>query len=118
MLVESIGKSEDGNCVVLFSSESGIHEVAPLRYLRAEIVTGAVSGIRIPKEAIHLDDNATTFVFIQTGVRAERVNVEILCELGDVYLVRDGLETGSSLRSGSIIIVKANGLTDGKIVAG
>ena len=117
MTVESIGKPEDSNCVVLFSCDLSIHEVAPLRYLRAEVVTGSVTGIRIPKEAIHLDDNAKTFIYLQTGVRAERVDVEILYELGDVYLVRSGIETGSPLRAGSTIIVKANGLKDGKIVA-
>lgn len=117
MMIERISKSEDNNCIVLFSSDLGIHEIAVLRYLRAEVVTGVISGIRVPKEAIQLDDNAATFVYIQTGVRAERVYVEILYELGDVYLVRDGIETGSPLRTGSTIIVKANGLEDGKIVA-
>ena len=117
MTVSRVGKAEDGNCVVLFSNDRSIHQVAPLRYLRAEVVTGVVSGIRVPKSAIHLDDDAVTFVYLQTGVRAERVNVEILHEVGDVYLVRDGAETGSPLRSGSTIIVKANGLYDGKIVA-
>ena len=117
MDIESVGNSEDGNCVVLFSSDQGIHEVAPLRYLRADIIAGLVTGLRIPKEAIHLDDNATTFVYLQTGVRAERVDVEILYEEGEAYLVRDGGETGSALRAGSTIIVKANDLYDGKIVA-
>ena len=116
MKVESIGKPEDGSCVVLFSSDRGIHEVAPLRYMRAEIITGVVSGIRVPKEAIHLDDKAKTLIYLQTGARAERVYVEILYEVDDVYLVRSGMETGSPLRDGSTIIVKANGLYDGKIV--
>jgi hypothetical protein len=116
MTMERICKPEDSNCVVLFSCDTSIHDVARLRYLRADIVTGAVSGIGVPKEAIHLDDNATTFVYLQTGVRAERVDVQILYETGDMYLVRDGIETGSPLRAGSTIIVKANGLADGKIV--
>lgn len=117
MIIENIGKMEDDLCVVLFSSDRSVHEIAPLRQLRAEIVYNVVTGIRVPKEAIHLDDNATTFVYLQTGVRAERVNVEILMESGDVYIVRDGAETGSPLRSGSTIIVKANNLFDGKVVA-
>ena len=116
MLVENVGKREDGRCVVLFSSDRGIHQVAPLRYLRADVVTGTVTGIRVPKEAIRLDDDAVTYIFLQTGVRAERVNIEILKETGEAYLVRDGAETGAPLRAGSTIIVKANGLYDGKIV--
>jgi len=117
MTIESVGRREDGKSVVLFSSDRGIHEVAPLRSLHADVVTGVVTGIRVPKEAIRLDDEAVTFVYLQTGARAERVDVEILYETGDVYLVRDGVETGSPLREGSTIIVKANNLYDGKIVA-
>jgi hypothetical protein len=117
MKVEKVGKREDGKCVVQFSCDRSIHQVAPLRYLHADVVIGAVSGIRVPKEAIHLDDDAVTFVYLQTGARAERVNVEIIHEAGDAYLVRDGAETGSPLRVGSTIIVKANGLYNGKIVA-
>ena len=116
MTVKSIGKREEGKCVVQLACDRNIHQVASLRYLRADIVTGVISGIRVPKEAIQLDDTARTFVYLQTGARAERVNVEILHEAGDAYLVRDGAETGSPLREGSTIIVKANGLYDGKIV--
>jgi multidrug efflux pump subunit AcrA (membrane-fusion protein) len=90
--------------------------VAPLRALRADIVLGEVSGIRVPKEAIHLDDDNNTFVFLQTSGRAERVDVEILKITGDSYLVRDGMETGSPLRVDSTIIVRANNLYHGKAV--
>jgi multidrug efflux pump subunit AcrA (membrane-fusion protein) len=117
MRVESIGRADaDGRRVVIFSSDRSIHEIAQLRQLSAEIVYDTITGLRVPKEAIHLDDSGTLHVFIQTGIRAERVNVEILREYGDVYLVRDGLETGSPLRPGSTIIVRANNLYHGKVV--
>ena len=117
MLVESIGPGEDGFCVVVFSSDRGIHDVVSLRQLQAEVLYNAVSGIRVPKEAIHLDEDATTFVFLQSGVRAERVNVDILRLYGDSYLVRDGVEANTPLRAGSTIIVRANNLYHGKVVA-
>jgi len=116
MLVENIGKREDGFCVVLFSSDRGVHDVTQLRKLQAEVVFGIIPGIRVPKEAIHLDDDGVTFIFLQTGVRAERVDVDILLEAGDSYLVRDGLDSGTPLRTGSTIIVKANNLFHGKVV--
>ena len=117
MLIERVSRPEDGICAVIFSSDRSVHEIAPLRQLRAEIVFDTVTGIRVPKKAIHLDDNGVTFIFLQTGVRAERVNVEILQEYGDVYLVRDGAEAGTHLRAGSTIIVRANNLYHGKVVA-
>jgi len=120
MLVESIGRREEGQCVVVFSSDRGIHDVAPLRSLRADVVANVITGIRVPKEAIHLDDYGNTFLYLQTSGYAERVDVEILNppgEIGDSYLVRDGAETDSPLRVDSIIIVRANNLYHGKVVA-
>jgi len=119
MLVENIGRREDGMCVVLFSSDRGLHDIAPLRSLRADIVFGEISGIRVPKEAIHLDDENNTFVYLQTSGYAEMVEVEILRITGDSYLVRDGEESSppTPLRVDSIIIVRANNLYHGKVVA-
>jgi len=120
MLIENIGRREDGACVVLFSSDRGLQDIAPLRFLRADVVLDVISGIRIPKEAIHLDDEGNTFIYLQTSGYAERVYVDILDppgEIGDSYLVRDGAETGSPLRVDSIIIVRANDLYPGKVIA-
>ena len=116
MVIEKINKPEDGESVVLFSTDRSIHEVTPFRHLSAEIVYDTITGIRVSKEAIHLDDDGTIFIFLQTGVRAERVNVDILLDIGDSYLVRDGAVVGTPLRTGSTIIVKANNLYHGKVV--
>ena len=116
MLVESVGRREGDRSVVVFSSVIGLHDIAALRHLRADLVFGSLSGIHIPRAAIHLDDDGTTYIFLQSGVRAERVDVEILREVGDGYLVRDGAETGSPLRVGATIIVRANNLYHGRVV--
>ena len=116
MLVESIGRREENNCVVVFSCDRGIHDVAPLRAMRADVVAEVISGIRVPMEAIHLDEENNTFIYLRTSGYAEKVEVEILRKAGDSYLVRDGAETGSPLRVDSTIIVKANDLYHGKVV--
>lgn len=117
MRIESVSRREEGECLVVFSSDRGVHDIAALRTLRADVVYDVTSGIRVPREAIHLDDDGTIYIYLQTGVRVERVDVEILVESGDFYLVRDGAESGTPLRAGSTIIVKANNLYPGKIVA-
>jgi len=124
MLIESVGRREGDLCIVVFSSDRGIHDVASLRALRADIVHDTITGIRIPKEAVHLDnrgDSVVEHIFLQTSGYAERVDIERLpagnpIEIGGYYLVRDGAETGSSLRIGSIIIVRASDLRHGKVV--
>ena len=116
MLVEHIGRREDDYSVVVFSSVDGIHNVTALRSIRADIVADTISGIRVPMEALHLDDDGSTFIFLQTAGFAERVDVEILEAAGDSVLVRDGVETGSPLRVGSVIIVRANNLYHGRVL--
>jgi len=116
MVVESLGRREDGYTVVLFSTDRGVHEITSLRSIRANIVANTITGIRVPREALHLDDDGTTYIFLQTAGFAERVDVEILEEAGDSFLVRDGIEAGTPLRVGSIIIVRANNLYHGRVV--
>ncbi|MCL1835145.1 MAG: hypothetical protein FWG48_03195 [Oscillospiraceae bacterium] len=116
MLIESVGRRENGKCVVVFSSDRGLHDVTMYRQPGAEIIIEEITGIRIPKEAMRLDDDGVTYIFMQTGARAERVNVEIIYEFGDSYLVRDGAASGTTLHTGATIIVKANNLYDGKVL--
>ena len=124
MLVENVGRREGDSCVVVFSSDQRIHDVASLRSLRADIVHDSITGIRVPKEAVHLDnrgDSVVEHIFLQTSGYAERVDIERLpagnpIEIGGYYIVRDGVETGSSLRIGSIIIVRGSDLRHGKVV--
>jgi hypothetical protein len=116
MRVEGVGESEDGQRVALFSSGRNLRDIAPLRSLRAEVIFGETTGFRVPKEAIHLDGDGATFIFLQTGVRAERVNVNILMETGGSYIVESVTERGGPLRPGATIIVRANNLTHGAIV--
>ena len=123
MNVESIGVANDGKRVVVFSSDRRLADIASKREAEAEVVFSGYSGIGIPKEAIRLDDDNKTFIFMQTGVRAEQVYVEIIGEFGDSYIIgesyilrSDGQTRESPLREGATIIVKANGLENGKVV--
>ncbi|MDR1217756.1 MAG: hypothetical protein LBJ99_04110 [Oscillospiraceae bacterium] len=104
--------------IAVFSCGSGIGDVASLRYCEAEVTLGSVSGLYIPKQAIHLSDDGRTYVYVYTGGRAREESAEILGELDDMYVVRAGAPEGGPLREGAEIIVKANGLYDGKVIRG
>ena len=117
MQVEDVSRSENGLSLVLFSSDRHMRDIAPHRHLSADVIFGEVTGIRVPKEAIHLDDDGATHIFIQVGVRAERVPVEILSIVDDsCYIVQCVSTRISGLRPGATIIVRANNLSHGKIV--
>ena len=125
MRIEEIGRSENGERVVTLSCSSGISTVLDARTVTAEVMFGEISGIRVPKAAVHLEPNANgdllTYVYIAESQMARRVRVEILREFGDSFLVKgevSGTTAGSSsnLREGVEIITKANGLYDGKVI--
>lgn len=128
MRVEEVGRSDGTSRVVVLSCASGMSEILDVRSVTAELVFDRTSGIRVPKEAIRLEpiseENPTqaTYVYLAEVYQATRVRVTILSEFGDTYIVEGEVEGDvkqgavSRLRAGSEIIVKANGLYDGKIV--
>ena len=128
MNVEEVSRSDGTARVVILSCSSGMKQILDARSVVAELVFGEVTGIRVPKAAIRLEQisekntERTTFVYLAEGVQATRVRVRIISEFGDAYVV-EGEVIGqerqgamSILRDGSEIIVKANDLYDGKIV--
>jgi hypothetical protein len=115
MKVEKVGAVDsDGNCVVLLSSTKYIQDVVSIRDMTGEIVLSATTGVQVPREGMHIDDDGQTYVYILKGLRAERVDVNILGESGDFYMVE---ATSSGLRSGDEIITQASNLYDGAVVA-
>lgn len=119
MKIESIGAEEDGKCVVVFSAKRGMSDMTALRKLTSEIEFNSFTGLSIPKSAVYREkDEGTdkTYIYLLTGLQAEKVYVDIISENGDSYIVKDGTENATVLREGSEIIVKAKDLYDKKVV--
>ncbi|MDR1298936.1 MAG: hypothetical protein LBJ84_01625 [Oscillospiraceae bacterium] len=116
MRLDEVYAPEEGRCVAVFSCRSGIGAVASMRYSEADVALGSVSGLLVPRQAIRLSDDGRTYVYVYSGGRARMEYADILGEFDDMYIVRDGAAGGSPLRVGAEIIVKANGLYDGKVI--
>ena len=114
MKVESIGEPANDQCTVVFSTTKYIGEVAAVRELTGRIVFSDVQGIRVPKSAMHLNENGQSYLYVLAGVQAQSAVVDIIGETGDYYIVRE--DRGSGIREGSEIITKAKDLYDGKVV--
>lgn len=112
--VENIGPESAGQQVVVFSCSKYFFKAAAARETEGTIVRESYSGIRVPKEAMHLDDDGNTFVYVVTGIRAGIKHVEVIGELDDCYIVSDG--KSSELHTGDEIIVSAKGLYEGKVI--
>jgi len=115
MRVEYVGNNENGNRVVVFSSGKYMQDVASVRDMYAEIIFSSVSGVRVPREAVHVDENGQTFVYVLVGVQAVRADADILSEGGDYYIANPA--EGSKLFAGADIVVSAGELYDGKVIS-
>ena len=112
MTVEYISPEENGYRAVVFSCNTNLSDVLSMRRQEAELIFSQESGLRIPRQALRVRDDGTTFVYVQTGLQAEAREVELLHDFGDYYMVR-----GQNLRAGDEVIVSGKGLFDGKVVA-
>lgn len=113
MRVESVSLPEDGKCAVVFSSDRYMQDVAAIREASAEIVFETMSGIAMPREAVHLNEEGQPICYVLEGITAHETDINILAESGDYYMVE---ATHDGLREGDIIIVRATSLYDNAVV--
>ena len=115
--------------VVIFSSSEGLAQTTLLRRQTVEIIFDSRSGLRVPKQSVHLSQETVTDpdtgeettrtvygVYAVVGARAEFKPVEILEESGEFYIVASVASDKTALRAGDEIIVSAQDLYDGKVV--
>ncbi len=113
MYVQSVSTPEKGECAVVLSCDSYMQDVAAIREAQAEIIFGSITGVSVPRAAVHLDEDNNTFVYVLRGLRAISVPVKILAESGDYYIME---EARDGLRVDDIVILRANNLYDGAVV--
>ena len=111
MRLESLSSEENGSRVVILSCGESLAEMLTLRFQDAELVLSQDSGLRIPRKALHVDENGQSCVYVQTALLAEKKPVQVLKDFGDYYMVSSDV-----LRAGDEIIVSAKNLFDGKVV--
>lgn len=117
MTVEQVGVADNaGDCVVLLSCDKGFGSMLQRRECSAEIITGSSTGLRVPKEALHLEEDGTTGVYCISGVQATFKKVDILWIMDEYYIVDKDANSPYSLKEGEDVIVSAKDLYEGKII--
>ena len=106
----SVSPPEDGLCAVVLRCYTGLRESAGARFVSATAVTRRYQGLQLPREALRRDE-AGDYVYLSTGLTAERVDVEILHENNGFLLV-----TGEGLHPGSEILIGGSQLYDGRLL--
>ena len=129
MRVDAISQPEEGQCMVLFSSDRYLANTTLLRRQTVEIIFESDQGLRVPKDAVHILTKivtdketgqqkkvSTTGVYALVNGQAEFKTVRTMAEGTQFYVVQS-LDTGKRvLRPGTQVIVRARDLYDGKVV--
>ena len=129
MTVEHISAAEQGRAAVVFSTDRYLNRTTLLRRQTAELIFDTWSGLRVPKEAVHMvkytyEDEKTKEtveasrlgVYVLLGGRAEFKGIEVVTEGSDYYVVRPTSAGSDALRAGDEIITRAVGLYDGQLL--
>lgn len=132
--LESVGPREDGRVVAVFRGTSYLRELTLLRQQRAQIITGTIGGIRVPRESLraeraYLEDGKTVTeerigIYCLVGREARFKPVELVYSAESFVLVSPSPELDPAveadskriIRPGEQVIVSARGLFDGKVL--
>lgn len=129
MTVEKVNQDDQGQAVVILSSDRYLEQTTLLRRETAELIFNSRTGLRVPKNALRMvtttseDEETgetvetdTLGVYVVTAGRAEFKPVTILTEGDDFYVVQSVREDKKALRAGDEVIVEATGLYDGQLL--
>lgn len=125
MKVEKVDPPVDGMQVIVLSTNRYLEQTTLLRVQSVELVYASFTGLRIPKEALRMEEytNEETGevtrsygVYALSAGYAEFKPVTIITETNDFYLVKASNSGASALRQGNEIIVNALGLYNGKLM--
>ena len=130
MRLDYISPAEGDVATAVFSTDRYLGQTTLLRFQSAELIFNTYSGLRIPKQALHMEKYTTTDeqtgevtehqmlgVYILIAGRAEFKQVSVVTESQDFYVVKSVSDSAAAaLRSGDEVIVRAVGLYDGKLM--
>ena len=116
MRVARIGEDEDGKCVVMLTTDDYMQDAITLRQQSADIVFGYKSGLRVPKEAIHVDEDGVSGVYVLQGAEAEWKPVQIIYDNGESYIVKLDKSSTDNLWPDDEIILTDYEIYDGKVM--
>lgn len=129
MRVERVGKPENGQALVVLSSDRYLARTTQLRQQTAQVIFDGFEGLRVPKQALRMEyenytDKETGVetqvrrlgVYVLVSGRAEFKEVKVVAEGSDYYVLRSAQAGSRAFRAGDEVIVRAVGLQDGQLL--
>lgn len=116
MRVERAGNNEAGYRLLVLSCDRYMQNVTLLREQSADIIFASYPGLRVPKDAVRVDENGQPGVYVLESAVARWKAITILHDNGESYVVELDKTKTSNLWPGDEVIVNAKDLYDGKVV--
>lgn len=116
MTVERIGEPENGSRLLILSCDRYMQDITLLREQSADVVFSSCTGLRVPKEAIRVDDQRRTGVYVLEAGKADFKLVNLLHDNGESYVVELDKSSTDNLWPGDEIILTAEELYEGKVI--
>ena len=116
MTVTRVGQNEAGFRLLVLSSREFMQSVTLLREQSADVVFIQYTGLRVPKDAVYVDESGQPGVYILESARARWKPITILHDNGESYVVELDKTKTENLWPGDEILVGAKNLYDGKVV--
>ena len=116
MTVERVGNNEAGYKLLVLSCDQYIQNVTLLRQQSADVVFNSYQGLRVPKDAVRVEEGGQTGVYVLEGATARWKPITILHDNGESYVVELDKSSTANLWPGDEVIIHAKNLYDGKVV--
>ena len=118
MRVESVSAEENGQAAVVLSCRKYLAQTTLLRHQAADAVLHTYEGLRIPSNALRVNEEGVTGVYCVDGENASFRPVELLYQGENYALVKPaaGVSDTRTLRTGDEVIATAGKLFDGKVI--
>ena len=105
-----------GKGLLVLSCTQYIQNVTLLRQQSADVVFNSYQGLRVPKDAVRVEDGGQTGVYVLEGATARWKPITILHDNGESYVVELDKTSTANLWPGDEVIIHAKNLYDGKVV--
>ncbi len=115
--VQAIGDVSGATTTIAFYCKGDVADVTMLREQTAHILLDVYDGLGVPKSAIRVNEAGQSGVYILESAKAKWKTVDILYDNGENYVVALDKSSTANLWPGDEIIVLADNLYDGKVVA-
>ena len=116
MEVVRISPSEDGQCLLVLSSEDFVQDAVSTRKQSADLLLEDRTGLLVPKAAIYADENGRSGVYVLDGAEARWKYVDIINDNGEQYLVALDKSSIRNLWPEDEVILTKEEMFNGKVM--